>query len=240
MAPQWCNTEFFSYITRRPETACDGVIITKIIYFCCAIPLSLLTAALSSKSYEVLALQNKHFKRFEKLIYVVCLWNIVLLTMLIAWAVLPTLLLLFVYPNIVLPLTLLMIASVFWTSVILSIPPLLVHNLHQKTHCLAILFYLSPLGGLVIMILAMGIITVTYLNASVFGSGIGGAVGIFAAVVPSVGLTLFSEFYREWFLTRVLETTKVTAQENVNKKETPDDDNQVSCIAYYRKYHKYI
>ena len=222
MAPQWCNTEFFSYITRRPETACDGVIITKIIYFCCAIPLSLLTAALSSKSYEVLAF--KRFKKIEKLIYVLCLWNIVLLTLLIAWAVLPTLLLLIVYPNIVLPLTLLMIASVFWTSVILSIPPLLFHNLHQKIHCLAILFYLSPLGGLVIMILAMGIITVTYLNASVFGSGIGGGVGIFAAVVPSVGLTLFTEFYREWFLTRVLETARVT----------PGDDNQVSCIAYYQ------
>ena len=234
MVPRWCETEHFSYFTQRPETSCDGIVVTKIIYFCSAIPLSLLTAALSSKSYDVLNLQNKRIQKCETLIYVLCFWTIVLLTMLIVWSLLPTVLLILVYPNVILSVTVLMTASVFWMSVILSIPALLFYNLHQKAHCLSILFYLSPIGGLIVVLFAVGIITVTYTNANLFGSGVGGAVGIFAAIVPSIGLTLFTEFYRDWFLTRVVGTKrKSTKKSRKTKRKTTKDDIPVSCKLLY-------
>lgn len=225
MIPRWCETEHFSYFTQGPETSCNGIVVIKIIYFCSAIPLSLLTAALSSKSYDVLNLQNKRFQKCETFIYVLCFWTIVLLTMLIVWSLLPTVLLILVYPNIILSVTVLMTASVFWTSVILSIPALLIYNLHQKAHCLSILFYLSPIGGLIVVLFAAGIITVTYANANLFGSGVGGAVGIFVAIVPSIGLTLFTEFYRDWFLTRVVGTKrKATKRSRKTKRKATKDD----------------
>ncbi len=211
--PEWCETSHFDYITNSVMIGCDGTIITKDIYICMSIIISLVVAGLSSKSYEVLFLSNQKLKKHKRLIYVLCSWVLILSVALITWAIVPTVLQIMIYPSSILTITFVMLATIFWFTVIFSIPPLFVNNVRRKSDCLSIYYYLAPAIGMVMVGFIFGFITITYLNAIIFGTVIGGVIGLMVAIVPSILLTLFSEFYRDWFLTQT----------------TSKPDKQVSC-----------
>ena len=211
--PHWCSTSYFNYVTSTRQVGCDGTIIVKMIYFVLAIFLSLLGAGISSRSYEILFLQNERLQKHEKLIYIMCSWCLILSAGLISWSLVPTILQSIVYTTVILSITFIMIATVFWFTVLFTIPPLFVHNLHRKAHCLNIYFYLSPIMGLVVVVFVFGLVTISYLNAIVFGTYIGGVIGLVVATVPSILLTVLTEFYRDWFLTRTTNPEKMNEQE---------------------------
>ena len=80
-----------------------------------------------------------------------------------------------------------------------------------------------PVGRAVPGLLAAVLLTITYLNAAVWGSGVGGAAGLAVAIVPGLALTLFSEFYRDWFLTRIIgmdDGKKKDKQPTIKKKKS--------------------
>ena len=208
MIPKWCHTTHYSYLTHQEERRkCSGLVVAKICYFILAIICSFIAALVTSRNYVMIGLQNEMFKKHERILYILCCWSIVLFTSLVVWAIPPTLLMMLIYPSIIVTLTFIMIASIFWFSVVLTIPQLLISNFKKKSHCLDTLLYLTPFCGLVVIMFAIGLITVIYLNSTVFGSDIGGAIGILVATVPSIFLTLFVEFYRDWFLTRTTRET---------------------------------
>ena len=200
--PEWCSTSHFDYITNSVKVGCDGTIIAKIVYFGLAILVSLVAAGISSRRYEVMFITNQRLKRHARLIYILCSWTLILTTALVTWAIVPTVIQIMIYPSAILTITFVMIASIFWITVIFSIPMLFVNNLRRKSDCLSIYFYLAPACGMVLVGIIFGFLTITYLNAVIFGTVIGGIIGILVAIVPSILLTLFTEFYRDWFLTQ--------------------------------------
>ncbi len=200
--PVRCKSVHFSYFFDRDVTGCSGIIITKIAYFLFSITFSFVASLLSSRRSKILGFQNMKAKKCENLIYVLCCWPIILFLSLVVWAIPPTILMVIVYPNIILTLTVIMLASVFWLGVILTIPPIFFHNIRMNSHCIDSFLYILPFAGLVLLLFTIGLITVTYINSVVFGSDIGGPIGLLLATIPSIFLTFFSEFYRDWFLTR--------------------------------------
>ena len=211
MVPKWCDTPHFSYLTRQIETSgCSGLISAKMCYFILAIIFSFLAAALTSKNYKLIGLKNEEH---ERKIYIICCWSIILFTSLVVWAIPPTLLIMLAYPSIIITLTFMMIASFFWFSVILTIPQLLLSNFRMNLRCTDTLKYLTPFGGLVVLMFTIGLVTVIYLNSIVYGSDIGGPIGILAATVPSLFLTFFVELYLKKFLK--LKTTLTEQQSDL-------------------------
>ena len=202
-APETCQTSYIGGSSARGEetTGCDAVVICKLVYQSVAVVLSLLASILTVKSLE--KRQNIDLSGWlAKACYVVGCWMIILMLTLNAWAVIPSILMLFVYPSIVLSLTALGLAMAFWLTVILSVPVSIVKSFLQSHDYWAAYQYLIRLGVLSVALLFAGLVTVSYISATVFGSGVGGIVGLVIAIVPSVLLTLFSENYRDCFLTR--------------------------------------
>ena len=150
------------------------------------------------------------------------MWSLLFLTSLIAWSFIPTLLIAFVYPSIVISVVVLILGAIFWVSVLLTVPFLMFQNLNKKKWR-NFVSYLIPLAGLFLGLLAAVLLTITYLNAAVWGSGVGGAAGLAVAIVPGLALTLFSEFYRDWFLTRIIgmdDGKKKDKQPTIKKKKS--------------------
>ena len=208
-AQERCQTTYYSYVYKREVVGCPGIIIVKGLYFFLTFILSLISAGLSSRSSKLLGIQGSGvFKKCEVHIYILCCWSIIYFVSLVIWAIAPTLLMVIVNPNIILPLTVIMLATLFWFSVILTIPQIFLHNLKKMNRqWVDALLYILPFAGLVIFLFIIGIITITYINSVVFGSDIGGPIGLLLATIPSILLTFFSEFYRDWFLTRTTSAT---------------------------------
>ena len=200
--PSRCQGVHFDYVFKQESRGCGGILITKFVYFVFSFIFSFIASLVSSRSSKILDFTSMQIKKCEKLIYMLCCWAIVLFASILVWALPPTILMIIVYPNILLPLTVIMFACVFWLGVILMIPQIFVHNIRMNTHCLDSIIYILPFAGLVLFLFVIGLITVTYINAVVFGSDIGGPIGLLLAIIPPILLTFFSEFYRDWFLTR--------------------------------------
>ena len=202
--PETCQTSFTSGTgaNREETTGCDQAVIGKMVYQSLAVVATLLASVLIVKSLEKRQTNIKLSGWLVKTWYVVGCWMIILMLTLLSWAVIPSILLLFVYPSIVLSLTALALAVAFWLTVILSIPVLIVQNFLKNRDCWATYQYLIRLGMLSVALLFAGLLTTSYISATVFGSGVQGIVGLVIAIVPSILLTLFSENYRDWFLTR--------------------------------------
>ena len=206
--PQWCNTTFMNSLTGEDETGCDSIIILELIYQVLAVFFSLVSSLViffTSFVKQQGQLQNASW--FRKTRYILGFWMIILLLSLVTWAVIPSILFLFVYPSIVLALTALIIAALFWSTVMVSIPLLFAHNFKRNPDRVAATQYIVRLGALSVASLMAGSLTVAYLSATVFGSGIGGIVGISIAILPSLLLTIFSENYRDWVLTNETDRT---------------------------------
>ena len=131
----------------------------------------------------------------------------------IAWSFMPTLFIAFVYPSIVIPVVVLILGAMFWVTVLLTVPFLMFHN--SKSNFVS---YLIPLAGLFLGLLAAVLLTITYLNAAVFGSGVGGAAGLAVAIVPGLALTLFSEVHRDWFQKQPTTKKKKSIKRKGNKE----------------------
>ena len=128
----------------------------------------------------------------------------------------PTLFIAFVYPSIVISVVVLILGAMFWVTVLLTVPFLMFHN--SKSNFVS---YLIPLAGLFLGLLAAVLLTITYLYAAVFGSGVGGAAGLAVAIVPGLALTLFSEVYREsrdWFQKQPTTKKKKSIKRKGNKE----------------------
>ena len=207
--PQWCNTTFTSSLTGEEQTGCNLVIISELAYQFSSVFFSLIAALVIF--FASFVKQRDELRRascFRKTRYVLGFWMIILFLSLATWAVIPSILLLFVYPSIVLALTALIIAALFWSTVMISIPLLFVHNIMRNPDRLAAIQYIVRLGALSVASLMAGSLTIAYLSATVFGSGVGGIVGISIAIIPSLLLTVFSENYRDWVLTNETDKTK--------------------------------
>lgn len=217
----WCSESYFDYFSSTPVTGCDGVVITKAVYYCIAILLSLTTSIIITRYYTIISLEaktltNKYTDR-TRIAFVISTWFVLLAFSFGAWSLVPTLLQVFVYPSVVLTLTLVMWAMIFWFTVIFTIPLLLYRNIKHKSKCTTNLYYLTPFLAMVILVFIFILVTIAYLDAVILGSQIGDVIGIIIAAVPSIGLTFFTEFYRDWFLTRTVNT----------------DDMEVSVLTLY-------
>ena len=206
--PQWCNTTFMNSLTGEDEIGCDSIVIMELVYQISAVVFSLIAAlVIFFASFKEKHGQLQRASWFRKTRYVLGFWMIILFLSLVTWAVIPSILLLFVYPSIVLALTALIIAALFWSTVMVSIPLLFAHNFRKNPDHLAATQYIIRLGALSVASLMAGALTVSYLSATVFGSGVGGIVGISIAILPSLLLTVFSENYRDWVLTNETDRT---------------------------------
>lgn len=215
--PEWCNTEHFDYVQSIRRTGCDGIVIVKLIFICSSIPLSFFTAVLSAKTSKMLFKENQSAMRLTKRttwVYITCTTFIFLAFSLGAWSLVPTILQIFVYPSVILTVTLVTWATIFWFTVIFTIPLLLYQNIKKKSKCVTNFYYLSPFLAMVLLVFIFGLVTITYLDAIIFGTQIGNVVGIIVATVPSLLLTFFTEFYRDLFLSQT-ETPKKTLQVHV-------------------------
>lgn len=208
--PEWCGTTHFDYIRSATLEGCDGTIITKIIYFIAVVFLSLIAAGLSSRSYEIINLENKRLRKHERLIYIILSWGLILSGAFVAWSAVPTILQIMIYPGVILSITFVMIATVFWFTVLFSVPSLFVSSINKRVHCVYIYLYFSPIGGMIVFVFLFGLVTVCYLNAIVFGTHIGGLLSVLAATIPSILLTVATELYRDWFLTHTTKSGDTT------------------------------
>lgn len=215
--PQWCDTEH--QVSGEPTVGCNWPSIIKIIYEIISIITSLIATLVALKDYIA---ETKRQNRWKMALHIIASWNIILLLALLTWSVLPTALLMFVYPSVVISLLLLIVATIFWISVIVSIPILLVYNIRHKPDFRSVIIYLAPVCLLIIILFAAGLMTITYLQGYTFGSGTSGVVGIATAIVPAISLTLFTEFYRDWFLTRVLG--------GINTEDKKEDETEMEEV----------
>lgn len=202
--PEWCSTEHFDYIQSIRKTGCDGTIVVKILFICSSIPLSFMTAVLSAKTSKKLSKETQSAMQLTKRttwVYITCATFIFLAFSLGAWSFVPTLLQIFVYPSVILTLTLVTWATIFWFTVMFTIPLLLYKNIKNKSKCVTNFYYVSPFLAMVVLVFIFGLVTITYMDAIIFGTQIGNLVGILVATVPSFLLTIFTEFYRDLFLT---------------------------------------
>ena len=201
--PQWCQIEDLSTLIQRPnETGCDELLITELAYQGAALIITIIAAIIIGGTLA----SDVEMKRkvLLKISYTILVWSLLYLLALIAWSFIPTLLIAFVYPSIVISVVVLILGAMFWVTVLLTVPFLMFHNINSKKKWRNFVSYLIPLAGLFLGLLAAVLLTITYLNAAVFGSGVGGAAGLAVAIVPGLALTLFSEVYRDWFLTRII------------------------------------
>ena len=219
--PQWCEIEDLSTLIQRPnETGCDELIITELAYQGAAFVISIIAAIFIAGTLG--KDEEKKRRVLLKISYTILVWSLLFLTSLIAWSFIPTLLIAFVYPSIVISVVVLILGAIFWVSVLLTVPFLMFQNLNKKKWR-NFVSYLIPLAGLFLGLLAAVLLTITYLNAAVWGSGVGGAAGLAVAIVPGLALTLFSEFYRDWFLTRIIgmdDGKKKDKQPTIKKKKS--------------------
>lgn len=207
-APQWCDTEYVSDITSKVETGCDAIVILELLYQSVAVLFSLIAALLIFNSLVKTHPQLQTAGCFRKTRYVIGFWMVILLLGLLTWSIIPSILLLFVYPSIVLSLSALIFAALFWSTVMFSVPLLFFHNFQKNPNWWAAYQYFIRLGTLLVALLMTGLMTVCYLSATVFGSGVGGIVSVSIAIIPSVLLTLLSENYRDWVLTSITERSE--------------------------------
>ena len=220
--PQWCEIEDLSTLIQRPnETGCDELIITELGYQGAAFIITIIAAIIIGGALA----SDGEMKRkvLLKISYTILVWSLLFLLALIAWSFIPTLLIAFVYPSIVISVVVLILGGMFWVTVLLTVPFLMFHNINSKKKWRNFVHYLIPLAGLFLGLLGAVLLTITYLNAAVWGSGVGGAAGLAVAIVPGLALTLFSEFYRDWFLTRIIgmdDGPKKQKQSTTKKKKS--------------------
>ena len=200
--PNKCETIHYSYISFGLEKGCGIVIIIKLSFFVLSILLSFVSAFVLARNTKLLQFRSQIPNICKQFISFCCFWSIILFVSLVVWAIPPTILMTIVYPNIILTMTVIMLAFIFWFSVIITVPQIFVHNIRMNTRCLDSLLYVTPFGILVVILFVIGLLTLAYINGVIFGSDIGGPIGLLLATIPSIFLTFFSEFYRDWFLTR--------------------------------------
>ncbi len=200
--PNKCETIHYSYISFGLEKGCGIVIIIKLSFFVLSILLSFVSAFVLARNTKLLEFRTQIPNICKQFISFCCFWSIILFVSLVVWAIPPTILMTIVYPNIILTMTVIMLAFIFWFSVIITVPQIFVHNIRMNTRCLDSLLYVTPFGILVVILFVIGLLTLAYINGVIFGSDIGGPIGLLLATIPSIFLTFFSEFYRDWFLTR--------------------------------------
>ena len=203
--PQWCGIEDLTVlISSLNETGCDNLIIIELSYQGGALLISLISAIIIAGSLTGDKGKGKKVRVCLRVTYTILVWGLLFLLALIAWSIIPTLLMAFVYPSIVISVAALILALIFWVSVLITVPPLMAQNLRKHVKCRHVVTYLIPLGGLFLGLLAALLLTLTYLQAAVWGSGVGGAAGLVVAIAPGLALTFVTEFYRDWFLTRII------------------------------------
>lgn len=234
--PQWCGIESLNSLINFQEnqTTCDELIIIELVYQGGTFLFSLISAIVIA---VVLAGNGGLKVRILLIIlYTSLVWSLLFFIAMLAWSFIPTLLIAFVYPSIVISVVTLVLAAIFWVSVLLTVPFLMIHNLKDHLKCSHLVQYLIPLTGLFLGLLSAVLLTITYLFAAVYGSGVGGAAGLAVAVVPGLALTLFTEFYRDYFLTRIIgidDGKKKGKGSTIKKKSTrkkPTDKEQNSTV----------
>ena len=230
--PDWCGIQDLSSLIQRPNgTGCDELIFIELFYQGGAFIISLISSIIIAGSLTGDKGKSKSARVCLRLTYTCLVWGLLFLLALIAWSVLPTLLMAFVYPSIVISVTALIVAVTFSASVFIVVPLLMTKNLRNHFKCQHVVGYLIPLGGLFLGLLGAGLLTITYLQAAVWGSGVGGAAGLVVAVAPGLALTFFTEFYRDWFVTQVISkegTPQKKADGSIKKKGSSKRKKQES------------
>ena len=203
-SPQWCGTMHVTGPNNAPIVGCDQTVITKLSFQWSAVLLSLIAALVVFKYFGNQEMDFQVSGLFRKIRYIVGFWMVILMLGLCTWAIIPSILLCLVYPTFVISLSALIFSILFWTTVIISIPLLSMHNFLKSPDLWAAYQCLTRLGSLAVAVFVVGLINILYITATAFGTTTGMILFFVLGIVPSLFLAVYSEHYRDWFLTRVL------------------------------------
>ena len=203
-SPQWCGTMHVTGPNNAPIVGCDQTVITKLSFQWSAVLCSFIAALVVFKFFANREMNLQVSGLSRKIRYIVWFWMIILMLCLCTWGIVPSIMLCFVYPTFVISLSALIFSLLFWTTVIISIPLLFMHNFLKSPDWWAVYQALTRLGSLAVAFFVAGIIKILYITATAFGTTTGMILFIAIGIVPSLLLAVYSEHYRDWFLTRVL------------------------------------
>ena len=218
-SPRWCNTRHISSPYGDPIRGCDQTVITKLSFQWLSVLFSLVAALVVFKLFGNLEMNFQASGLFRKIRYILGFWMIILMLGLCTWGIVPSLMLCLVYPTLVISLSALIFAFLFWATVIISIPLLFFHNFMKSPDWWALYQVFIHLGALAVAFLIAGLVKTLYVTATVFGTTSGMILFVVIGVVPSLLLTVYSEHNRDWFLTRVLGSEGISDGDGDSMKE---------------------